>query len=146
MRMLFAGLVAGVAGLLAWLIVGLIMANLFGAEPFLSDKIMSPSAEVNLIGLFLADLVFGCVLAYAAWKSGILSLFNGLFTGITIGFLVYASMDLLLEPIVHVVATSHIVFGDILLNSLWAASWGAIAGLVLTSSRSKVPRNVAIYR
>ena len=105
-----------------------------------------PAAEVNLMGLFLAALLFGLILGWAGWRMGVSSFSTGTATGGIIGFLAYASTELFFFPMVNMFASTDILLGDLLANTLWAACMGGLAGLMLLKSSNRYRGNVAVYQ
>jgi hypothetical protein len=138
-RMLIPGFTAGVAGfLVGWVLWRSLIAPFVPGDLFLHDGLLLPSAQVNLIGLFLANLIFGSLIGWFGWRLRITSFIKGFGTSLLFGFVAYASLDLIIGT-----ASGTNLF-SFLVNITWAGIMGALAMLVLHQLKSPIERRFQV--
>src|SRR5690606_21885350 len=94
-RMLLAGLAAGiVAFLLGWLLFGILLMGYFESNTLSYEGLMKSEEEFNYLGMLLANILTGILIAWLLWRMGVTSIGKGLSDGFTIGLLIYGSMAL----------------------------------------------------
>lgn len=131
-RVLLAGLASGVAGfLLGWVIFGMLLMDYFEAGVIHYEGLHKPEEEMNLGLVFLANLLFGLMLAWVCDKSGSRSAGSGFVAGAVVGFGVYASMSIMFLAFMNWYTGMSVAVVEILANTVWSALMGAVAGLVL---------------
>lgn len=135
-KMLLAGLAAGVTGfLLGWVLFGMLLMGYYEANMIEYEGLMKPEDDMRLGVLFLGNLLFGLLVAWACWRMGREDALGGLRTGAVIGLLVYGSMALFFLSMWNLYANNTIVVVDILANTVWTAGMGLVAGFVLGTGK-----------
>jgi hypothetical protein len=131
-KFLISGLVTGVAGFfIGWLIWGILLMKFSEANTTFYPGLMKD--DMNLFVVFISTLVWGFFITWVyvnftgkkSWKGGAL-------TGLIIGLLVAASMDLGFLAFWNLYSPA-MLFVDTLANGVYSAILGAIAGLILRS-------------
>ncbi len=134
--MLLAGLAAGVTGfLLGWVLFGMLLMGYYEANMESYEGLMKGEDEMDLLVLFLGNLLFGILVAWASWRMGATSAMGGLRVGAVIGALVYASMAMFFYSMWNLYIGSTVMVVDVLANTVWAAVMGLVAGLVLGAGK-----------
>ncbi len=138
--MFLPGFVAGVTGFLfGWVILGDIAAE-FASGPE-QEHAGFPAAMRNLIGMLMAVLTFGTLVARAGARRRILSFMKGFTSSLFIGFLIYSSVELIF-PVMSVESLSGSFILEVLLKSAFAGVMGAFAANVLYLLRDPIERNM----
>lgn len=135
-KMILAILASAVAAFLAgWLLFGIAMAGYYEAHMLHYDGLMKPEEEMNLGLIFLGNLLFAAMVTWVCSRTGATSLMKGMTTGALLGALIYSSVDLMFMAMMNLFSGSTVVIVDIVVNTVWAALVGAVAGLVLGSGK-----------
>jgi hypothetical protein len=135
-KMLLAILASAVAAfLLGWLIFGTLLMGYYDANMIHYEGLMKPEAEMNLGLVFLGNLLIAVLITWVCSRTGSTSLGSGFLTGLIIGALVYASIDIMFLAMMNMFANTTIILVDILANAVWTGAIGAVAGLVLGSGK-----------
>lgn len=135
-RMLLAGLAAGiVAFLLGWLLFGILLMGYFESNTLSYEGLMKSEEEFNYLGMLLANILTGILIAWLLWRMGVTSIGKGLSDGFTIGLLIYGSMALYYYSMMNWYTGIMPMVVEILANSLWTAVIGGVAATVLGAGR-----------
>lgn len=135
-RMLLAGLAAGiVAFLLGWLLFGILLMGYFESNTLSYEGLMKSEEEFNYLGMLLANILTGILIAWLLWRMGVTSIGKGLSDGFTIGLLIYGSMALYYYSMMNWYTGIMPMVVEILANSLWTAVIGGVAAAVLGAGR-----------
>lgn len=131
-KVLLATLAGGVAAfLLGWVLFGMLLMGYYEANMVHYEGLMKPEGEMNLGLMFLSNLTFSGVIAYAGHRMGVASWSDGAILGGTLGFLFYLSVDLAFMAMMNMFGSHTMVIVDVLANTVWAAGTGAVVGLML---------------
>ncbi len=134
--MLLAGLAAGiVAFLLGWLLFGILLMGYFESNTLSYEGLMKSEEEFNYLGMLLANILTGILIAWLLWRMGVTSIGKGLSDGFTIGLLIYGSMALYYYSMMNWYTGIMPMVVEILANSLWTAVIGGVAATVLGAGR-----------
>ena len=134
--MLLAGLAAGiVAFLLGWLLFGILLMGYFESNTLSYEGLMKSEEEFNYLGMLLANILTGILIAWLLWRMGVTSIGKGLSDGFTIGLLIYGSMALYYYSMMNWYTGIMPMVVEILANSLWTAVIGGVAAAVLGAGR-----------
>jgi hypothetical protein len=132
MKVLVAALAGAVAAfLLGWVIFGMALTGYYEANMNHYEGLMKGEGEMNLVVMFISNLMFSLFLAYAANRMGVSDLMGGLVAGAIMGFLIYLSVNLSFLSMTNMFANNTAVVVDALANAVWAGGTGAVIGLVL---------------
>ena len=133
MKVLLAALAAGVASfLLGWLVHGVLLRSYMEAG-------MTPAAfalhkqmeNFNWIGMIIANLAGGTLIAWALSRMGVNTAMGGLVPGAIIGFLIAVMYDMFFYSMMNMYSSKMVVVVDVLANTVSCGMLGAVAGLVL---------------
>lgn len=131
-RILIAGGAAGVAAfLLGWLIFGILLKGFYETGMVHYEGLMKGEEEMNLMAMFLGNLLIGLLIAWACYRMGEQSLMGGAITGGILCLLFYAALDLMFLSMMNMYTSNSVIIVDILVNAVWGALIGGVAGLVL---------------
>lgn len=133
-RVLLAALVTGIAAfLLGWLLFGLLgLMEYYAAHSTEGwNALARPEAEMSFIGIFIANLAWGTLMAWMLWKMGVASAMGGMVPGVVLAVLVTVTYDMFFYSTMNAYADKMIVVVDVLVNALMGAVVGAVAGLML---------------
>lgn len=137
-RVLLAALVAGVVGfLLGWVIWGMALMGYYEANMIHYDGLMKAEGEMNLGLMFVSNLCVGVVVAYACNRMGAKALVSAAAASAVIGFFFYLSVDLGFLAMMNMFANTTMLVVDVLVNTVWIAAMGAVAGAVLGMGAKK---------
>lgn len=114
---------------LGWLLFGILLEGIL--QPNCNNSISLPMEEMRFGPLILSNLLWGLLLCLTLQWNKATGLMGGLKTGVLLGFLVSAAMDLSLYSMTTFFLNTTGVVMDVLANSLLYAIVGAVLGLVL---------------
>ncbi|MDB5224158.1 MAG: hypothetical protein JWN83_2825 [Chitinophagaceae bacterium] len=130
---LIGGIVGGVVFfLLGWLFYGNLFAGYFKDHPGSATNVERTMEQFQWWALILGNLLAGFLLAYVFSKSGVASLSSGLVTGLVLGLLFSASIDLIMYATTNTMS-KHIVAADIGITTVMWGITGAVVGAILSA-------------
>jgi hypothetical protein len=128
---LIGGIVGGVVFfLLGYLFYGVLLTDFFHNHPGTATNVDREMDQFQWWALILGNLLFGFFLAYVFTKAGVATLTPGLITGGILGFLVSASIDLIMYGTTNI-SSKQMMAADIATTTVMAAIAGAVVGAVI---------------
>ena len=128
---IIGGIVGGVLFFfLGWLFYGNLMTQYFLDHPGTATNVDRPADQMQWWALILGNILEGFVLSYIFVKSGVATLSAGLITGGIVGFLMGASIDLIMYGTTNMYS-KHALVADIAVNIVRFAIGGAVIGAIL---------------
>ena len=139
--MVIPGFVAGVVGfLLGWGVLGTV-ASIYLRNNWQPESAMLSTAIWDLSGLFMANLIFGLLVARAGSRRRILTFMKGFASSFFIGFLIYSSV-VLFFPMMAWESFSITLVVEILLKTVFTGALGAIAANMLYLLQDPIEKDV----
>jgi hypothetical protein len=129
-KLLLGAIVGGlVAFLLGWLIFGMVLMSYYEAHSITYEGMMKESP--NPVGLFIANLAYGAVLAIVMHWSKMVGMMKGAVIGAVLGGLITCSYDLFFFSMMNWYKDITVVIVDIIVNIVFGAVIGGVVGWVM---------------
>lgn len=133
-KVLLSALVTGVAGfLMGWIIFGMLgLMDYYTAHSTEGwNALQKPEEQMNFIGMIVANLAWGSLMAWVLWKMGVSTWMGGVLPGVVIATLVTLCYDMFFYSTMNAYADTTIIVVDVLVNVVMGAVVGAVAGAML---------------
>jgi hypothetical protein len=140
-KVLLSALVTGVVGfLMGWIIFGMLgMMDYYTAHCTEGWNVLQKTEEeMNFIGMIIANLAWGSLMAWMLWKMGVNSAIGGLVPGAVLAVLVTITYDMFFYSTMNVYKDTMIFGVDVAVNAVMGAVVGVVAGFMLGMGGKKV--------
>ncbi|MEO8068756.1 MAG: DUF1761 family protein [Flavobacteriales bacterium] len=136
-KVLLAALAVGVASFfLGWLVYGILLDPYMKANTTVEGlAIMKNMENMNMMGMAIANLAGGLLVAWLLSRMGITTAMGGLFPGAVIGCLMTVMYDMFFYSMMNMYSSKMVVIVDVLASTVFYAVLGAVAGWVLGMGR-----------
>jgi hypothetical protein len=128
---LVGGIIAGIAYFfLGWIVYGILLKDFMHANAGTATNVDRAEDQFVWWSLALGNLVLGFLLAYVMDRRKSVSASSGAMTGITVGLLMAAGIDLIIYGTTNL-ATIKFIAADIAAMAVISGLAGGITGLIL---------------
>ena len=136
--MLLAALAAGVFSfLLGWVLYGM-MGLMEYYQHNMTDGYNALSKNednMNMLGLVIANLASGLLVAWMLWKMGVTTWMAGFMAAAILGGLIAVSYDMFFYSMMNMYTNKMIVIVDVIVTAVTMGLAGAVAGFVLGTGK-----------